>query len=431
METHSVPMRDPSGAVGSVLSITRDVTDRKRASEEREKLETKLQQAQKLEAIGTLAGGIAHDFNNLLGTILGNLEQALAASREGRPVEENLKEGLLASHRAKRLVRQILAFSRQEPIDRKVLSLERLVAEAIGFLRATIPATVRIESMIEPEVPPVLADPTQIQQILMNLCTNSWQAMSGGPGQIRIGLESRRLDGIEASKIDGLPPGRYVCLTVEDDGQGMDSTTLERIFEPFFTTKGVGQGTGLGLSVVHGIVRHHAGGVTVVSRPGRGTTFRVYLPAAESESVVPTAPVRVMIGGGEHVLCLDDEESLGRVMSRTLQRLGYKVTCFHSPEAALEEFRRAPDAFDLVITDYEMPGMTGLAVAGQILGLRPQARVMLLSGYVKEEILREAARVGIRRVLLKPCETPILSQAVAELLAAEPGARTPSLPASR
>ncbi len=405
----------------SFSSALANVLSRKAAEDERVSLERQLLQAQKMEAIGTLSGGIAHDFNNVLGAIIGNVGLARMEIELGRPVESSLLEIEHAAERASALVQQILTFSRQQDHQRRVMALAPVVEDAIRLLRATLPAIVSLETSIGRHVPNVSADSTQMHQILLNLCANAWHAMEDAPGLIQVGLKAVTLTASEAERIGGLTRGRFVCLTVTDNGRGMDDATMKRVFDPFFTTKTVGKGTGLGMSVVHGIVRSHQGGISLTSEPGRGTVVTVYLPAAKTPAREAVEEPPVVRGHGEHILIIDDEESIVRVESRILERLGYRVTGFLAPLEALKAFRVTPDAFDLVMTDYEMPEMTGLGVAREISRLRPGTPIVLCSGRFREDAREEAEAAGIGRFVTKPCGASVLSRAVSELLAAPAG----------
>ena len=381
-----------------------DITERKRLEAANTLLEAQIRQAQKLEAIGQLAGGIAHDFNNILAIILGTAELAVADTDPSHPARASLDEITQASNRAKDLVQQILTFSRQQPQNRQVISLEPVITEAAKFLRSTLPSGVEVVLALAASVPPVLADATQIHQVVFNLCTNAWHALEEQPGRIGIQLQPVTLDAAGAGRIAGLRPGRFACLTVSDTGKGMDAATLEHIFNPFFTTKAPGKGTGLGLSVVQGIVAAHDGAITVVSQPGQGSTFQVYFPAADvgtADSAVPPGGLAPQ-GQGQHVLFLDDEAALVRLTTRMLEWLGYRVTGFTRAAAAVEAFRANPGQFDVVITDLNMPGTSGLVVARELLTLRPDLPVLLCSGHVTEQMQAEAHSTGIRHVLHKP-----------------------------
>ena len=391
------PVRDPKGTIVNYVAVKRDVT--------RElELEAQFRQAQKLEAIGQLAGGIAHDFNNILAAILGNAQLAVADTDPSHPARESLEEILKAGVRAKGLVQQILTFSRKQLQNRQVISLEPIIAEAAKFLHATIPSGVEIVLELAASAPPVLADATQIHQVIFNLCTNAWHALEDRPGRIDIELQTVTLDAVAAERLAGLRPGRFACLSISDTGKGMDAATLEHIFNPFFTTKAPGKGTGLGLSVVQGIVAAHDGAITVVSQPGQGTTFQVYFPAAfagtADSPIAPEGPVHH--GQGQHVLFLDDEEALVFLATRTLEWLGYRATGFTDAADAVQAFRANPGQFDVVVTDLNMPSISGLDVARELLIVRPDVPVLLCSGHVTEQMHAQALLAGIRHVLYKP-----------------------------
>jgi PAS domain S-box-containing protein len=412
------PVFHPSGALKGYRGVGKDITERKQDEEARQKLEDRLRQAQKMEAIGTLAGGIAHDFNNIVATILGNAELASRDASPGHPVQESIAEIRKAGLRAKGVVQQILAFSREAKPESRLIRLKEVLAEDEKLLRAAIPSGVELHFKVAPDIPDVLADPTQIHQILLNLCTNSWQAMHGGVGRIEITLDSVTV-GDEAAGLNDEPsPGRYARLSVTDTGAGMDEPTLKRIFDPFFTTKDVGQGTGLGLAVVHGIMRVLGGAIEVESRRGRGTTFRLYFRAAKAgPGGQSAAPGEARRGNGEHILFLDDEEALAFLTRRALERDGYRVTAFTKTEEALEELRARPEAFDLVVTDLNMPGRSGLEVAKEIHALRPDLPVVLASGYVTKEVHARARAAGVRDVIYKPNAVDELARTVGRVLA--------------
>ena len=399
----------------------RDISDRKEAERGRASLEAQLREAQKMEAIGTLAGGIAHDFNNILGAIVGYTELAMADASEPSAVRENLVQVERASRRARDLVRQILAFSRREEHSRRYLRLDSVVREVLPLLRASLPAQVVIEADLSDGAPAILADRTQVHQVLMNLATNALHAMrpSGGTLTLREDVVDLSLD--PARPVE-LQPRRYVRLSVTDTGRGMDSAVMSRIFEPFFTTKGPGEGTGLGLAVVHGILKSHEGAVTVRSRPGVGTTFELYFPAREGEEAVELLPVdasRLMLGHGEHVLLVDDEASLTQLGSRVLERLGYQVTAETDPMAALATLRAAPDTFDLLVTDLTMPTMSGVELLREARRVRPDLPVVLATGYGGSLNQEQARALGARELLLKPTTVVSLGAAVQRALGGE------------
>ena len=392
-------------------------------------LEAQLREAQKMQAIGTLAGGIAHDFNNIIATILGNVQLARDDARGNLPALESLEEIRKAGSRARDLVQQILSFSRRQPTDKKPLALMTVVDETVRLLQALLPARIRLEARCAPGVPRVLADATQIGQVLINLATNAMQALHDAPGLIRIRLDSALLDAALAATepalaaLHGRHPGVVVHLSVEDDGPGMDAATRSRIFEPFFTTKPVNEGTGLGLSVVHGIVQGHEGVIVVASAPGQGTRFDIYLPAlasapegaaADGRSVtmagslpqpaVPELPAVPPLPGssaGRHILYLDDDPALVLLLRRLLERQGYRVSAFTSQAAALAAVRATPDGFDLVVTDYNMPGMSGLEVVRQVRAINARQAVVIASGFVDDALRSAAAAAGADDVILK------------------------------
>ncbi len=409
-------------------AIIRDITERKQAEAVRAALEVQLRESQKMEAIGTLAGGIAHDFNNILAIILGNAELAREEVGAQPLALQNLEEIINASARARGLVQQILSFSRRQPTARKSTTLAPILDETVRLLRATLPARLTLELHCDADVPPVLADATQIQQVIMNIATNAMQAMSSGPGRIDIRLDAVTLDAALAATHPALAemharhPGRTVRIAVSDTGPGMDAATLERIFEPFFTTKPVGAGTGLGLSVVHGILEAHAGGIVVESQPGQGATFTLYLPAAEVLAGAPEADpggadLAATAGRGavQNILYLDDEASLVLLVQRQLARRGYRVSGYTRQSEALAALRAAPTAFDLVVSDYNMPGMSGLDVAREVRAIRADLPVMVASGYVDEALRAQAAGAGVRELIFKANGVDELCEALARL----------------
>ena len=411
LETHAAPMRDATGRIDTLLGITRDITERKRGEKERASLEAQLRESQKMEAIGTLAGGIAHDFNNIIGTILGNVELARDDAGAKPGLQQSLAEIRKAGMRARDLVQQILSFSRRQPTTLKLIEPGAVVAEVVRLLRSTLPARVEVEAKVAPDTGNILADTTQIEQVLLNLCVNAEQAMAGRPGRIDIDVRTVVLDAVASRTVsDQLAPGSYVVISVSDTGDGMDPATRERIFEPFFTTKPVGEGTGLGLAVAHGIVRAHQGAIAVASEPGKGSRFDVYLPTAEGMIAAPApapapalaAPVpRATAGQGRHVLYIDDDESLVLLVTRLLQRRGYRVSGHVDPAAALAELKTDPAHFDLVVTDYNMPRISGLDVAREVREVRPDLPVVIASGFITDELQVQASVAGVRSVIFK------------------------------
>jgi PAS domain S-box-containing protein len=400
-------------APGTFICVVVDMTEQKRAEAERQQLEARFRQAQKMEAIGQLAGGVAHDFNNILAAILGNVALARADTAPDHPARPSLDEIGRAARRARDLVHHILAFSRQQPPERSFVQLRPVVEEVAAMLRAAIPTSVDVVVRCADDVPRVWVDETQVHQALLNLGTNASHALNGKPGRVEIQLTRVEVDAELARKHPSLHPGPYVRLSVRDSGVGMDLGTLERIFEPFFTTRPLGQGTGLGLSVVQGIVLSHGGAVTVATEPGVGTLFTIYLPvSAVNEAAAPPMPAPPTARGrGRHVLYLDDEETLVYLVTRILERSGYLVSGFTRPEDALAALRASPAAYDLVVTDFNMPGASGLHVAAQVRTIRPDLPVAMASGYITEDLRERARRVGVQEVIYKPntveelCET--------------------------
>jgi PAS domain S-box-containing protein len=411
---------DTDGSPRHMLSAVQDITEKVRDAADKEKLEDQLRQAQKMEALGTLAGGIAHDFNNILGVIIGGtemLELTEAASPESRDTLANV---LGASHRAKDLVKQILAFSRHSRQEKILLNLTSIIKETIEFLRASLPATIQLRPFIDPGSAAIVADPTQIQQVLMNLCTNAAHAMEREGGTLQIRLGNVELDVSGASFDCELPAGCYVRLAVSDTGHGMTPAVIQRIFEPYFTTKEKGKGTGLGLAVVHGIVKAHGGSIRVESEPGKGTTFEVFLPCAqgrvaEAETGAAAAPLPT---GSERILLVDDEKALLDTQGRILKLLGYRVQAATDPLDAIERFKAAPGDIDLVLTDMTMPRMNGLKMAACMRELRPDLPVIICTGFSDRIDERTARAAGIRALLLKPLMARDLAEAIRAALGA-------------
>ena len=379
----------------------------------RRQLEERLRQAQKMEAIGTLAGGIAHDFNNILRAIVGYAELALASVRDSQGIDD-LSQVRRAAERGQQLVQRILAFSRQRELARTPVRLERPILDAIDLLRASLPRNLEIRSHLAPDAPPIRADETQMHQVLMNLATNAAQAIGDGDGVIDVTLSPfQATDEFERTH-PGARQGLYTRLIVGDTGPGMPLDVRERAFEPFFTTKPPGSGTGLGLAVVHGIVQGLGGFIDLLSRPGEGTTVVLYFPASEQSASASRGEPQE--GSGPHILFVEDEEALGELGRRQLQADGFRVTVHSSSLQALEDFRERPDAFDLVVTDNTMPRMSGMALAQEILRLRPRTRILLVSGLAETLDPGVIYAKGIAGLLGKPHTGQELTTAVRSLL---------------
>jgi len=389
-------VRTDVGEGSAILSINTDVTQRK-------KLEAQFLTAQRLESIGTLAGGIAHDFNNILMAISGNAKLALEEFPENHPLHATLTEINKASARATSLVRQILTFSRQQEPQRQLVDLRAIVSEALRLLRATLPAQIVIVDKMD-AAPQIAADITQIHQVIVNLGTNAAYAMRERGGTFTVQLDVVNFDAGDTRVPASLRPGSYARIAVSDTGEGIDASILQRIFEPFFTTKALGQGTGLGLSVVHGIVARHDGAIVVSSEQRRGTTFHVYFPVVDApiRTAAPPKESTKINGRGKRVLYIDDEEPLVFLMTRVLERMGYRLTGHTEAAQALRDFRATPQEFDAVVSDLSMPSMTGIELARELLAIRPDLPIVLTSGYLRDEDMQEARKLNIRELVLKP-----------------------------
>jgi signal transduction histidine kinase/ActR/RegA family two-component response regulator len=379
--------------------------------------ERQLQQVMKLQAIGTLAGGIAHDFNNILFPIVGYTELTMDDIPEDSQARQNLEEILKATNRAKELVQQILTFSRQGGQERKPLQVQFLIKEALKLLRATIPSTIEIECNVGEECGHIMGDPTQIHQVVMNLCTNAYHAMQETGGTLEVTLKEIDMSYEQSMERVGMKVGRHLELTVKDDGHGMGAEVLERIFEPYFTTKELGKGTGLGLSVIHGIIKNHGGDISVSSQLGKGTTFTVYLPVIDDIDVA-IEPVKTAAAtqGNEHILLIDDEEQIIDIEQQILERLGYKVTPKTDSQEALEEFAAQPEKFDLVITDMTMPKMTGDQLARKLMDIKPDISVILCTGFNETITEQKALAMGIDKFVMKPIVKDELAKTIRNVL---------------
>jgi PAS domain S-box-containing protein len=384
---------------------------------EQQRLAGQLRQTHKLEALGALAGGIAHDFNNMLGAIISFTELTKMDNAENPDLQENLHEVLKASRRAASMVRQILAFSRQQKVEKRRTDIAPAIGDALALLRSTLPATIEIERRFEPNLPIVRADVTQLHQVIMNLGANAAHAMKDRPGRLTVTLDRVEFSEASAKPEADMRAGVYVRLRVADTGHGMTEDTLNRIFEPFFTTKSPSEGTGLGLAVVHGAVKDHGGAIIVESKLGAGTTFTIYFPAAPAGPADPLPDAKqVPRGRSEHVLVVDDEVALCEVTRQMLTRLGYQVTPFNNPEAAWKAFEQRPDLFAVVITDLTMPGLTGLELAGRIHNLRPKTPIIVASGYIGNHTDESVRAQGVQLLLHKPLDFRALAVAIAQVL---------------
>jgi PAS domain S-box-containing protein len=402
--------------VQAVVVNFRDITERKRAQAERERLEQRLRQAAKMEAVGRLAGGIAHDFNNVLAGVFAYGEMLVEETPDGSPLKRYAQNVLTAATRGRGLVEQILAYSRSQRGKRAPVDITRVLAETLELLRGSLPPDIRLEASAPRRPLVVIGDATQLHQVVTNLCSNAIQAMSGG-GTLRVALETTDVSAERGLSHGTLAPGRYVRLTVEDNGSGMDEATLSRIFEPFFTTKEIGRGTGLGLSLVYAIITDSGGAIDVKSAPKHGSTFTIYGPlvevalAAADDTAAP--PPR---GNGERVLLVDDEVPLLAATAEVLSRLGYEPVSFSDGHAALAAFDAAPGRFDVVVTDEVMPGLTGTGLASVLRRQRPDLPIVLVSGYSGPLLTQQALAAGVSEQLTKPLQSREIATTLARVL---------------
>lgn len=403
----SAPILDEKGEIQYLIHTAKDITDQKRLEEE-------LFQAHKMEAIGTLAGGIAHDFNNILAAIIGYSEMAKLVLPADSKATKDINQVLKASERAADLVKQILTFSRKSPHHLQPFSPHLIIREALKMLRASLPTTINMQVDIDNECGKIMADPTNIHQIIVNLCTNSLHAMEDEKGILSITLLRKKISAEEINGESGVSPGPFIVLEVSDTGHGMDQTMMGHIFDPYFTTKEAGKGTGLGLSVIYGIVQACQGFIKVESEPGRGTTFHVYLPALQQEtSTTDEAEIdEIMPTGTEQILVVDDEEKLTELLERMLKSLGYSVISFTSSLEALEEFKTLPEKYDLIVTDMTMPDMNGADLVKEIMNIRPGASIILCTGYSNLIDEEKARSMGVSGYL----EKPIIKKELAKLI---------------
>ena len=409
-----MPIQNKDGTT-SAMTIYRDITDYLKAVSEKKQAQAQLIQFQKMESIGNLAGGIAHDFNNILSSILGFTELSLDDARPGGVQEDNLREILAAGRRAKDLVRHILTFARQSGEEIKPLQPSLIAEEVIKFLRSTIPTTINIKPVIESESL-IMGNPTQVHQLLMNLCTNAAQAMEEKGGTLEVGLTDIIVDNSGIWNKLGLHRGDYIEIKVSDSGRGIPPEHIASVFEPYFTTKAPGEGTGMGLAMVHGIINSYGGKITVHSEIGSGTTFAAYLPITKKRQIHGPSEQETIPTGVEHILFIDDEAPIAKIGHRLLKALGYAVTIRTSSVEALELFKSKPDAFDLVVTDLTMPNLTGDALAREMMAIRPEIPVILCTGYSKKFSEASAADVGIKAFAYKPMVKADLAKTIRKVL---------------
>lgn len=415
IRVRTFPLRNSFGEVDRMAGVAEDITEHKRAEETPVNTERQFRQSSRMEAIGTLAGGIAHDFNNILTAILGYTELALASVPKDSRTQRNLQEVLTAGHRAKHLVLQILAFSRQSGQGKKPTSMHRAIVEALDLFRATIPSTIEIRHSLMTEAL-VLADPTQLHQVVINLCTNAEYAMRETGGILEISLEDFEVTEENLRSVSGLQLGPHVRFTIQDTGTGMSPEVLERMFDPFFTTKPIGEGSGLGLAVVHGIVTNHGGALMVDSLIGEGTKIEVYLPTIPSPARGGAGDQGPIPHGKETILFVDDEETIVQLGKELLSQLGYTVEVHTNSQEALDAFRHAPQRFDLVITDQVMPGLTGEVLSRELLRIRPELPIVLCTGFSHIMTAEKAKALGIQAYLMKPLAIRDLAPIVRHVL---------------
>ena len=407
----SFPRFDQNGKLISIVETAKDIT-------EKNLLEKQLRQAQKMEAIGTLAGGIAHDFNNILMAVIGYTEIIEYEIPYDSPVQKNLQEILKAGNRAKDLVAQILTFSRQSKHENKPVEVQHILKEALNLLRSSIPTTISFAATIDFKCKPILADPSRIHQIIMNLCINAYHAMQEKGGTLTVSLSEEEIKPADHVRHDDPVPGRYVKLEISDTGSGMEKHIIDKIFDPYFTTKNQSEGTGLGLAVVRGIVKRIDGHITVDSEPGKGTTFRIFFPQVHANQHTSAAKEknREESRGNERLLIVDDEKQLIKLEEKILERLGYQVTALDNPVEALRVFQEKPEDFDLIITDMTMAEMTGAKLAEKLIEIRKDIPIILCTGYSEIIDKEKAGALGIRDFILKPIKMNEFGTAVRDVL---------------
>ncbi|MCF8037946.1 MAG: PAS domain S-box protein [Desulfohalobiaceae bacterium] len=416
-ETNIFGFVDAEGCEIGYIGLIRDISVQLKAEQERVRYEQLLRQAQKMEAIGTLAGGIAHDFNNILASVIGYTELAMCDAQKKSLLYENLNEVLTAGNRARDLIRQILAISRHEDQSKQVVPINPLIKEALKMLRSTVPTSIEFKEDIDGKTFNVQADPTQIHQVMVNLVTNAMQAMDSHEGTIEVCLDAYCFEDWIKQKALHLTPGEYVRLSVSDTGSGIAEDQIDKIFEPYYTTKEKGAGTGLGLAVVHGIVKSHGGLITVYSEEGKGSTFHVYLPLAQNQTLKQTAAEseEPLPTGTEHILLIDDELPIVKMQQQSLERLGYVVTAKTRSREALETFRSSPDKFNLVITDMTMPEMTGDKLAAAVKAINSEVAVILCTGF-SEQIEAHKENIVLDGYLMKPVDKTRMATTVRKVL---------------
>ncbi len=415
IRAQTFPIRNALGDVVRMAGVAEDMTEHKRVQETLVKTERQFRQSSRMEAIGTLAGGIAHDFNNILTAILGYTELGLASVPKGSRTQRNLQEVLTAGHRAKHLVLQILAFSRQSGHGKKPTPIHTVIQEALKLLRATIPTSIEIRQSLMTEAS-VLADSTQLHQVVINLCTNAEYAMRETGGLLAVTLEDVDVTEEKVRSVSGLQAGPHIRLTIQDNGTGMSPDVLERMFDPFFTTKPIGEGSGMGLAVVHGIVTSHGGALMIDSLGGKGTKVEVYVPVIPTPDWDGSGDQGVIPLGKETILFVDDEETIVRLGKELLSSLGYTVEVHTSSQEALHAFRHDPQRFDLVITDQAMPGLTGEALSRELLRIRPELPIILCTGFSHIMTAEKAKALGIQAYLMKPLAIRDLAPIVRHVL---------------
>ena len=402
LEIKKTPIVDDNKNIAGFIGIARDISGRKNAEDERKELAAHLRQSQKLEAIGTLAGGIAHDFNNILAAIMGYTEITISEITPDNPLFKRMERVLKAAHRGKDLVNQILTFSRQHEQQKQLVRMDLIVEEALALLCPIIPKSIQILSYNSGDVPTIYADPSQIHQVLMNLCTNSAYAMREKGGNLDLRIETCDLDESNRYIYEGLPSGKYVKLTVSDTGPGIDPRIANRIFEPFFTTKKLGEGSGMGLSVVHGIIKSLNGAIILTSEPDKGATFQIVIPKEEEVLKEEQLRSKLVSSGNERILFVDDEESIAEMAGEMLEKLGYEVIPLQNSMEALDMFEKQHAKFNLVVTDLTMPYLSGEELAKEILRIRSDMPIIMCTGFSEVVSPEKAKKLGVKEYIMKP-----------------------------